>query len=169
MKHIIAIALSVFISHGLDLQTLLAGKVQILIPTDFQRMSQEVLIQKYPSNNRPAIVFTDVTGTINLAVNHTTNRISLEQLPQALPVFANQFENLYPSIQWYRKEVTTLNERRFVVMEFITPAVDGEIYNLMFITELEGRLLMFNFNCTRENEGKWKTIAYQMMNSVNVL
>ncbi|MBL6445375.1 hypothetical protein JMN32_03595 [Fulvivirga sp. 29W222] len=152
----------------LVLKSLIGGKVEMLMPEDFELMSETMLNQKYPSSNRPTIVYTNPEGSVNMVVNHTWNKISLNQLPEAIPTFSNQFEKLYPNIKWYRKELVKLNERDFVVLEFISPALDTDIYNLMFVTELEGRLLMFSFNCTKDQEIAWKMTANKMMRSVRI-
>ncbi|RUA32715.1 MAG: hypothetical protein DSY77_11525 [Bacteroidetes bacterium] len=155
--------------NELEPRIILGDKVEILVPSDFEIMSIEAISRKYPSKNRPTLVFTDGTSSINLAVNHTSNRITNNELPQALPVFVNQFENIYPTIQWYRKEMSVLNGKEFAVMEFISPSSDSNIYNLMFFTELEGRLLIFSFNCTVENQKEWKSKAQKIMKSTKLL
>lgn len=61
-----------------------------------------------------------------------------------------------------------MNGRSFIVMEFITPAVDAKIYNLMYITELEGRMLMCSFNCMESQKSEWESKAKQALNSIEV-
>lgn len=155
--------------EGLELKTILNNKAEILVPADFEIMSEDLLKAKYPSGNRPTLVYTNEATTVNLAANHTANRIALSELPQALGAFTGQFEQLYPTAQWYRKEMTEINGRDFAVLELITPAVDTDIYNLMFVTSLDGRMLMFSFNCTTDLLTEWKPQAQQIMASVKIL
>jgi len=166
---LLATILSIFaFVEGLEPRVILDDKVEVLLPSEFEIMSEDMLTVKYPSGNRPTLVYTNESGTVNLAANHTVNQMTLAQLPGALGAFTQQFEQIYPTAQWYRKEMTKINERDFVVLELITPAVDTEIYNLMFVTSLDGRMLMFSFNCTTDLLGEWKSQGQQIMESVKV-
>ena len=161
--------LSIFALQGLEPRVILKDKAEILLPSNFGIMSEDILLTKYPSGNRPTVVYSNDNGTVNLAINHTVNNMTVEQLPEALGVFAQQFEQIYPTAQWMRQEMIQINERAFIVMELVTPAVDTHIYNLMFITSLDGRMLMFSFNCTEELRGEWESTGNQMMQSVKIL
>ena len=127
-----------------------------------------MLAAKYPSGNRPTLVYTNEDGTVNFAFNHTENKIREANLPDVLPVFVQQFNSIYPQIEWLKKGIETVNGKSFIVMEFITSAVDSKIYNLMYITELEGRMLMCNFNCLDHEKAEWESKAKQSLNSVEI-
>jgi len=51
-------------------------------------------------------------------------------------------------------------------MELVHPVLDGNLYNLMFFLELEGRILMSIFNCLKESMEEWKGPAFEMMQSI---
>lgn len=144
------------------------GKYNLFIPDGFTLMDEEAKALKYPMGNRPAIVYTNESGSVNLALNHTQNAASQSDLPKFMEVLAGQFKGV-PDIKWKRKEITKINGRDFIIMEFETPAVTGErMYNLMFITDLEGRLLMNSFNCKASEYADWESQAQQILNSLKV-
>lgn len=147
---------------------LINGSVKILLPASFNQMSADMLAAKYPSSQRPTLVYTNEGGSINFAFNHTVNEVKEKQLPEILPIFTQQFSNLYPQIQWLKKELVTVNGKSFIVMEFITPAADTRIYNLMYISELDGKMLMCSFNCMENQKAEWEPIAKQCLNSVKI-
>lgn len=147
---------------------LLDGKLIVSLPDNFGLMSKEMLTAKYPASNRPTLVYTNQNGTINFAFNHTFNDIPKGKLPEVLPVFVQQFNSIYPQIEWFKKDVEMVNGRDFVVLEFITPATDSKIYNIMYVTVLEGRMLMCSFNCLESQKGEWETKAKESLNSVIV-
>lgn len=148
---------------------ILNDKAEILLPSDFNIMSADMLSAKYPSGNRPTLVYSNDDGTVNLAVNHTVNQMTVDQLEEAKGVFVGQFTQMYPAAQWYQKDMAKINGRDFVVLELVTPAIDTQIYNLMFITSLEDRMLMFSFNCTQDLMWKWQSQGQQIMQSVKIL
>jgi hypothetical protein len=48
---------------------------------------------------------------------------------------------------------------KYTQLEFVTPAADSKIYNLLQIASLEGRLAMFTFNCTENYRKDWEATA----------
>ncbi len=148
--------------------SILGNQAIILMPSDFNLMPEELLQIKYPSNRRPSEVYTNEDGTINLAVNHLPNQISSEQLPQLLPLYVQQFGQVHPQIEWYKKEMVTINGKKFILLEFVTSAVDTKIYNQMLVTEFKGRMFMCSFNCTQSQEEEWRPLANKMMTSLKL-
>jgi hypothetical protein len=146
--------------------SLLNGKLIIDLPKGFDIMGKEMLDIKYPSSNRPTLVYTNENGTINFAFNHTNNDIPKDKLPEILPAFVKQFSSIYPQIEWFKKGVEKFKGKDFVVLEFITPAIDSKIYNLMYVTVLEGKMLMCTFNCLESQKEEWEIKAKESLNSI---
>lgn len=148
--------------------SLLNGKLMLDLPYGFELMSEEMLAAKYPDSNRPTLVYTNENGTVNFAFNHTGNKIPKGKLPELLPAFVKQFNAIYPQIEWFNKDVQKINGKDFIVLEFISPATDSKIYNIMYVTVLDGRMLMCSFNCLKSQNGEWETKAKESLNSVIV-
>ncbi len=62
---------------GILLQPKTVGneKLTLLFPQGFSIMGEEMLSLKSPRQRRPTLVKTDETGAINLAINHTKDRM----------------------------------------------------------------------------------------------
>jgi hypothetical protein len=132
-------------------------------------MSEEMMKLKYPSERRPTFVLTNKSGSINVAFNHTKNKASQDNIEHHKKVFEKTFKNLYPSAKWIDAGVKKVNGRKVGFQELITPAIDTKIYNLMFYTDLEGRLLLCTFNCTVKDKKAWQKSAHEIMNSLTIL
>lgn len=145
---------------------LINGKVTVDLPIGFGLMSEEMLASKYPASNRPTIVYTNQDGTVNFVFNHTANKIPQGRLKDFLPSFTNQFGKIYPNIVWLEKKLKTINNEEFIVLEFITPALDSKIYNIMYITSLEGKMLMCSFNSLESQKDEWESKAKKSLNSI---
>lgn len=150
----------------LERAQLLGGKLSVDLPRGFGLMSKAMLASKYPANNRPTLVYTNENGSVNFGFNHTQNKLPKNRLKDYLPAFVKQFGGIYPSIEWFDKKVKKIDNRDFIVLEFITPAVDSKIYNLMHITVLEGKMLMCTFNCLESQKAEWETKAKESLNSI---
>lgn len=125
-----------------------------MIPDSFEIMSEDMIKAKYPLENRPTIVYTNESGSINVALHYTESTASRSDLPSFLDVFKTTYENLYPSAQWYRSDVTSINGKDVGVMKLLTPAIDTEIYNLIWFSDVDGKLLLLTFNCTVEENSR---------------
>ncbi|MFN8251219.1 MAG: hypothetical protein U0V75_04995 [Ferruginibacter sp.] len=149
----------------LELKTLFDGKVEILLPKNFGLMPEDMLKAKYPSNNRPTLVYTNEGGSVNLAFNHTSSRASQQVIEQYRNVLASTFKSSYPNAVWEANEVRTINNRKVGVIIVTTQAVDTKIYNQLFFTDVDGRLLIGTFNCTVEEKAAWKESAGKILHS----
>ena len=147
---------------------ILGGKVEILLPKEFGIMSEEMMKVKYPSDRRPTLVYTDEPGTINVAFNHSASQVTQEQIETFKDSFVGMFKNLYPSAEWKSSGVKVINGRKVGYLELITPAVDTKIYNLLFFTDLDSRLLICTFNCVEAEQVRWTDPAQKILNSLTL-
>ncbi|MEZ5069899.1 MAG: hypothetical protein R2751_02755 [Bacteroidales bacterium] len=152
----------------LVVKSLLDDKVELKIPASFEIMSEEMTKTKYPSERRPTLIYTNETGEINVALNLTQNQASQEMINAYQESFVKTFKTLYPSAEWIETGVADINNRKVGYLELITPAIDTEIYNLMFFTDLDGKLLLCTFNCTIDSIDNWTPIAKEIMKSLKV-
>ncbi|MBW5470956.1 hypothetical protein GPJ61_24380 [Brevibacillus formosus] len=153
----------------LEAKKVLNDKVEILIPKGFTVMSEEMAKTKYPMENRPSLIYTDEKGSINIAFSHTETPIQEDSLIKDLKDPMKQaFSNMYKDATWYRDEVIQINGKNVGVFELLTPAADTKIYNLIFFTELDGKMLMTTFNCTEAQMEEWKPLAQEILMSYKV-
>ena len=144
------------------------GKLSLLIPEAFSEMDEESLKLKYPSERRPTLVYTNGSGAINVAVNHTKNRMAPSDVGALHKQMDGMFRNLYPSATWFKSGVIDINGREWFALNLRTPAIDTEIRNIMVGTSVEGRLLMVSFNVTKELEHQWLEPAEAIIQSLRV-
>lgn len=144
------------------------GKSLVLkVPSDFSLMDAETLALKYPSaGHRPSEVYTNEKSTINIALNHTQNKATEANLPDVKKAMETQF-NRAP-FTFIKSELKEMNGSQFVILEFISPAVDTKIYNLMAIASLEGRLVMITFNCTEAERKEWEATGKKIIGSITL-
>lgn len=152
----------------LETRSLLNDKVELKIPKGFTVMTEEMLKLKYPSERRPKLVYTNETGGINVALNLTQNRADQGLIDAYAENLVQTFKNIYPSAEWKGSGVVVVNGRKLGYMELVTPAIDTEIYNLMFFTDFEGQLLLCTFNCTKKSIEEWQPTAKEIMNSLKI-
>jgi hypothetical protein len=153
------------VEMGLRKISVALGRVEAYIPESFEIMSEAMMKEKYPTDNRPTIVYTNKDGTVNVAFNHTDTNMKHGDIPKMLEEIKGAFSIVFPSAQWHRSEVEKVNGRNVGVLELVSPAVDTDIYNLMWFTDLDDRMMMATFNCTIEQLEDWKELAGHIMGS----
>jgi hypothetical protein len=147
---------------------LLNGKVQLDVPEQLQPMDKNIFLLKYPNENQNStIAYSDEEATVSLLVNLRHDKATQADLPKYQQILNENFGNNH-SIDFRKSELKHINGKDFIVIEMITPAVDTRVYNLMFVTSLEGKLLMGTFNCTIEKAKEWQPIAEQILNSIKM-
>ncbi len=78
------------------------------------------------------------------------------------------FKTSIPSAKWVSSGVKVINGRKVGYLELVTPAIDQEIYNLMFFTDVNGKLFLATFNCLEKERSTWQHTAHQILNSLKV-
>ena len=136
------------------MQTLLDGKVYIAVPRDFELMSEDIARLKYPSERRPPIVFTNTEGTVNITVKPTAQRVTEANIDSARISLTESLRRIYPSGN-VGSRLFDLGDRTAFFINMTTPAIDTEIRNMITGAAVDGRLVLFGFNVTRELESEW--------------
>lgn len=140
------------------------NKLRLSVPDYFTEMSSEMKYAKYPRGNSPDVVYTDEDGAVNVALNYTATAISHNDIAAMQNRLLQQLQAANPIDLTTRTE--TINGSEFAVFEFMSQAIDTRVYNLMFLTELDGRMLLGTFNCTEALKGEWQPRAKEILASV---
>ena len=156
------------LSQELAPRTFFDGQLTMLMPVGFEPMSEEMLSYKYPNERRPSLVFTNPSGSVNVALNHTQNLVLNDQVPELHQVLDLTFRRLYPSAEWNHSETGVRNGMRYSTLDLTTPAIDTEIRNIMIAVSLDDRMLLVSFNCVRELEAQWAPIGQRIIDSIAV-
>ncbi|MES0488542.1 MAG: hypothetical protein ABUK01_01020 [Leptospirales bacterium] len=143
-------------------------KVSILIPKNMKRMTKKMMEIKYPAQNRPTLVFTNESGSINVAFNHTTTKLQQKDIESLTEYMEQTFLQAYSDAKILDKGVKVIHDRKVGFIEVITPASDTEIYNLIFFTNFKGTMLLSTFNCTVAEAKDWQRTAYKIRESLKI-
>lgn len=152
----------------LKLRSLLEDRIELKVPNDFEIMSEEMTNAKYPSENRPTLIYSNESGSINVALNYTETVAGQSFMELYVESLVSTFESLYPSAEWKDSGVEEINGRKVGYLKLITPAEDSNIYNVIFFTDLDGKLLLASFNCTENFIPEWEETADEIMNSLKI-
>lgn len=74
----------------------------------------------------------------------------------------------FKQLEGFKSEEAALNGVKFVLYEFVSPAVDTNIYNHMAVSSVDGRLFIVTFNCVVRLRDEWEPIGKKIIQSITV-
>lgn len=140
---------------------ILKKRLWMWMPHCFIKMPEELAQWKYPDTNRPAVIYSNTETTVNISFTHHQQK-KLEAGAEG--AFRDLMEQMmlhsYPASVTMEKDTVMAGPMMLAWFDFLTPALDGEIYNLMFYASLDGRLLAGAFNCLSGGQGGMERLFY---------
>lgn len=138
----------------------------VLVPESFQPMPLSMQKLKYPYEQRPEIVLTNPTGTVNLTFNRVDQQLQNEWVVKLTSGMKNMLRKMSPSNVFYEQNVEDVRGKKIGYFDFKSPGMDEALYQLMFYLELSGETLMGSFNCSYRQHKDWREIAVQIVRSI---
>lgn len=150
-------------------QPLAKETITMMLPKDFVPMSPDIARKKYPSEQRPETIFTDETGTINLMFQYMEGEESNTTIESFRNRIFGMMKRVNPGIKEREMGVVDAAGEQIAYVEFSNPVMDGKLYNLMFYLAVKGRPLMGSFSCRTKEMKYWRSAAFEMMQSIEMV
>lgn len=131
-------------------------KMSIFLPKGLLPMPEEYAKLKYPSERRPQIIYTNQDGSVNFAFSHFNMPIERDETIQAIEQFKNIIKKVNPANILYEMKEENLGDTKLSWFDFKGYAIDGQSYNLMYVTPLEKTVMHGMFNCKFADAAEWK-------------
>jgi len=150
-------------------EEIIMGMIMAKIPNELHKMTKEQLEEKYAVKVRPLIAFCNKDASATFSFNSIPQEVEENKLTELLPVMGQQFERVYPKISWISKGMVEVGSKQFIEYEFTSPTAIKEVYSLVYITEIDGFLLISTFSSTIEQKNKWQPLARESMKSIQLI
>lgn len=144
---------------------LFKDKLSIMLPVSFVTLPQKLAKIKYSSQQRPQVIKTSRDTTVNLGMSMADVEIYEENIKQLRNQTQEALKRLNPTFIFYDSNIETKNVP-LGWFEFKSYGIDSDVYNLMFISIIDGKILHGTFNCDYEDTLEWRDAARQMMYSI---
>ncbi|MAJ50324.1 MAG: hypothetical protein CMB82_01760 [Flammeovirgaceae bacterium] len=151
--------------------------ISMKISDYFQIMPPQQLLDRYASSRIPIAMFTTLDGGADLGINETATQWGPNDIEILLEFYKASIVNLYTEINFVQSNIITVNERQFIVFEFLGEVADESLlggvnsikkYNYIQYALYNGKVLLFNFNCAANEQQKWQLVAKEMMSSIRL-
>ena len=131
--------------------------VSFVSPDEFKPIPQTIIDYKWPQKNAPKWVVGNETASTTIAYDLKSSDISAVSLSDLMSYFKKTFERVVPGLEWKKREIIDLSNKKWLYLEMTSNAVDTDIYNIMLLTSYGKKMLIFNFNSTKEDFTKYES------------
>ena len=129
-------------------------------------MTDQMWTLKYQQRTRPVLVLSDEDGEVNLIADITQQPASESQLASFKDFQIQQLKSKRPDLELLADGVKTINGKKVGYFKFVTQAIDQKVFNYYFFTLVNGKILLFTFNCIEKLQKKWESTADQIVASL---
>jgi len=123
---------------------------------------------KYHNNPKPTVALSDVNGEVNLLVNYTPQPAAESQMGDFKDFQIAQLKKTHPDLKVLEDGIKTINGKKVGFFKFLSQASDQKVFNYYFFTVLDGKILLFTFNCIESIQKTWEKTADEMVASLKV-
>ncbi|TAG94309.1 MAG: hypothetical protein EAZ20_00965 [Bacteroidetes bacterium] len=163
--------------------------ISVNIPDDFTVMGEDVYARKYGAYRQALAMFTSPNAKIDFGVNETVNRSLLavssaefkeEDLKILKDIYKGSIKGMHAEVTFLQDEIVVIDNKKFIALQFVGTVKDDEEktitmksgvikqYSCIYYTVLEGKILVFNFNCPDFFRRQYQPIAQQIMQSIKI-
>ena len=152
------------------------NKLTIFMPKYIKQMTPAHIKIKYPNENRPKYLYTNDTDSMNIGVNLIADedeKFTSDDVPDFRDIMMESFLSVSPSSKILDKGTVELEkdtEHEFLIAyySFDSFAIGGAMYNLIFVTEIDGAIAIISLNCTMKDMANNEHLFYGIMHTVRV-
>jgi hypothetical protein len=80
----------------------------------------------------------------------------------------SSLKRAHPDANFTDSGVKDINGKKVGYFKMITTAADQNVFVMYFFTNVDGKAVIFTFNCTEKRLPQWKDVADSMMMSLKV-
>lgn len=171
MKLLIAILFPLFSFSQIKVDqkmSILNGKVEFLVPKELSKITDEIWKIKYGNAKQPVLALSDKDGEANLIGQMTNQDWEEANLDEYKNFRIENLKKTRPNLKVLEEGNKEINGKKVVFFKFMTEAVDTKIFNYYFFTVVNGKILIFTFNCPEKLKSSWETVGDQIVSSLKI-
>lgn len=141
-------------------------KVSILFPIEFVDMPEEMTKLKYPMEQRPQIIKTNLALSVNFAFNLFPQQFTEDQTSEAVKSFKSLIKRMQPVNCIFAEKVEKTDDMTIGWFDFKSPGIDEPLYTMMAFSSIDSMLFHCIFNAAHRRIEDWKPVALQVFRSI---
>ncbi len=148
---------------------ILQEKAAIWMPSDFEELTEEEISAIYLLGNKPQIVWGNTYLNFSLGFHYTEHKVPNEFMGDFAKIAKMMLEKTGPKVTIYGIKNRKSGKHNISYLEFVSHTLDAAIYDIMFFSSLEERVLIGFMNFGYKYNKRYRTIALEMLETFRFL
>lgn len=145
---------------------IIQGDFTMIVPEGLCEMSDAIAQIKYPAQNRPQVILTNETSTVDYKFTYINEVVDTEALEELVKQTKINLKRVFTGIEYYEEKIVVRNNTRLGWFDYTSPAIGGKLYNISFFTWIKGKLLQGTFTCEYTNVCDWRASFIESIMSI---
>lgn len=141
------------------------GRAGIWMPEDFEPLPEEAIAAIYLLGNKPELVFANSYLTFSVGFHYTEHEVPNEYMGDFSKITRMILEKTGPKVRILSEKSRQAGRHMISSMELISHSITETVYNIMFFSSLEGRVLIGFINFNYKFQERYKPIAREILQS----
>ena len=167
-KIIFLLPIVIFSQTKMDKISFLNNKIEIVVPSELGKMSDEIWKKNNPTIPKPLLVLVDAKGQVNLTASIVPRIVKETQVMDFKQIQLKNFKDNRPDITVLSEGFKIADNRKVGYIKFISKAVDQNIFNYYFFVLDTDKMIFFSFNCAEKLQSTWEDTADSIVNSLKI-
>lgn len=133
--------------------SLFEGRMEIMLPEGFREMPEEMAKWKYPSIYRPPIIMMSEDMRVNCYFNLMDVPLPVEETARAAEGMRVNIKR-NQTVEWVG-ELVEEPDGQAAWFAYENRTLDENVWNMVFVTNIGGKLVYGGFNCPKGEEQVW--------------
>lgn len=147
---------------------LLGNKFSVMLPSTFSIMPLHLAEIKYPSVQRPKEIWSSPDTETNFGISHLDVEVKPEEVIETTKEAKMILQKTNPHMEFYKSGFEELPDCKLAWFDYKSFGIGQDMYNIMFISSVEGKMLHGVFVCLFDELETWSDIALKIVQSIKV-
>jgi hypothetical protein len=157
-----------FSQKNTDTVAILDARVKIVVPKELTPMSDEMFAIKYGNKKKPILILSDKDAEVNLLADMTPQPATENDLAAYRDFRIEQLKKSRSDLEIKDKGLKTVNGKKVAYFKFLSQAIDQKVFNYFFFALIDGKVLLFTFNCIEKLQKEWEAKADTMLSTLKI-
>lgn len=142
------------------------GFLSMMLPAYMHDMGQRERWIKYRSFKHPDVVLTDGDADATFTFSLAGQAVEIEEPAQRLEGLRKDMQKIWKQAVFYDMGTVVAGEVSIPWMDCKTFCLNGSLYCLLFLLEIQGQLILGNFHCSFPQYDRWKPMVLRLLQTV---
>lgn len=145
------------------------ANICIILPEIFIKLDDETRRMMFPMGNAPEVVLSSDRDLFNVAFKKTSHVVPREHIMEFTNISCQLLERMGPQSKIIKKYTYKLQELEIGIMEFLTMAMDGKIYNVNCLIPFHEGVTIVSFTFLSKVKQRMYPIINEIIHNMEII